>query len=143
MVIQPEQILEDIEYWRNHALICKFLGLRLSLSVLDSWARRVWNPEGDMEILLVANNYFMVIFSSMADRNKAFEGGPYFLIRWGYSSSLGIRALILLRKSPLEFQCGFACRDFLWNFGGKTFFTQSHCFLGSLWEWLHKLKIVR
>ena len=39
LVIQPEQVSEDVEYWRNHALICKFLGLRLSLSVLDSWAR--------------------------------------------------------------------------------------------------------
>ena len=83
LVIQPEQVSEDVEYWRNHALICKFLGLRLSLPVLDSWARRVWNPEGDMEILLAANNYFMVIFSSMADSNKAFEGGPYFFNQVG------------------------------------------------------------
>jgi hypothetical protein len=83
LLIQPEQVSEDVEYWRNHALICKFLGLRLSLPVLDSWARRVWNPEGDMEILLAANNYFMVIFSSMADRNKAFEGGPYFFNQVG------------------------------------------------------------
>ena len=75
MVIQPEQILEDIEYWQNHALICKFLGLHLSLPVLDSWARRVWNPEGDMEIILAANNYFLVIFSCMLDMNRGFEGG--------------------------------------------------------------------
>ena len=83
LVIQPEQVSEDVEYWRNHALICKFLGLRLSLPVLDSWARQVWNPEGEMEILLAANNYFMVIFSSMEDRNKAFEGGPYFFNQVG------------------------------------------------------------
>ena len=83
MVIQPEQVLEDVKYWRNHALICKFMGLHLSLPMLDSWARRVWNLEGDMEILLAANNYFMVIFSSMMDRNKAFEGGPYFFNQVG------------------------------------------------------------
>ena len=83
LVIPPEQVSEDVEYWSNHALICKFLGLRLSLPVLDSWARRVWNPEGDMEILLAANKYFMVIFSCMSDRNKAFEGGPYFFNRVG------------------------------------------------------------
>ena len=45
----------------------------------------MWNPEGDMEILLVANNYFMVIFSSLSDRNKAFEGGPYFFNQVGLS----------------------------------------------------------
>ena len=83
LVIQPEQVSEDVEYWNNHALICKFLGLRLSLPVLDSWARRVWNPEGDMEILVAANNYFMVIFSSISDRNRAFEGGPYFFNQVG------------------------------------------------------------
>jgi hypothetical protein len=83
LIIQPEQVSEDVEYWQNHALICKFLGLRLSLPVLNSWAHRVWNPEGDMEIILAANNYFLVIFSCMADRNRAFEGGPYFFNQVG------------------------------------------------------------
>ncbi|XP_059068311.1 uncharacterized protein LOC131040439 [Cryptomeria japonica] len=83
LVIQPEQVLEDVDYWGKHALICKFLGLRLSLPVLESWARQIWNPEGDMEILLAANNYFLVIFSSIADRNRAFEGGPYFFNQVG------------------------------------------------------------
>ncbi|XP_059065981.1 uncharacterized protein LOC131857427 [Cryptomeria japonica] len=83
LVIQPEQVSKDVDYWCRHALICKFLGLRLSLPVLESWARRVWNPEGDLEILLAANNYFLVIFSSMSDRNRAFEGGPYFFNQVG------------------------------------------------------------
>ena len=76
-------ISEDVEYWGKHALICKFLDLWLSLLVLELWAYRIWNPEGDMEILLAANNYFMVIFSNMIDRNKVFEGGPYFFNRVG------------------------------------------------------------
>jgi len=56
---------------------------RLSFPVLESWAHRMWNPEGDMEILLVANNYFMVIFASLSDRYKAFEGDPYFFNQVG------------------------------------------------------------
>jgi hypothetical protein len=36
-----------------------------------------------MEIILVANNYFLVIFSCMVDRNRAFEGGPYFFNQVG------------------------------------------------------------
>ena len=83
LIIQPEQISEDVEYWGKHALICKFLGLRLSLPMLESWAHQIWNPEGDMEILLEANNYFMVSFSSMSDRNKVFKGGPYFFNQVG------------------------------------------------------------
>ena len=72
-----------MEYWGKYALICNFLGLRLSLPVLESWAHRIWNPNGDMEILLAANNYFMVSFSSMSDRNKVFKGGPYFFNQVG------------------------------------------------------------
>ena len=31
-----------------------------------------------MEIMLLANSYFMVTFNCIADRNQVFEGGPYF-----------------------------------------------------------------
>ncbi|XP_057831869.1 uncharacterized protein LOC131042571 [Cryptomeria japonica] len=76
--IQPEAIADDINYLSKHALICKFLGIRVSLSFLESWARRTWSPEGEMDVLLAANGYFQVVFSCMSDRNKVFEGGPYF-----------------------------------------------------------------
>ncbi|XP_057862719.1 uncharacterized protein LOC131071037 [Cryptomeria japonica] len=116
LIIQPEQVSEDVDYWCNHALICKFLGLHLSLPVLESWARRVWNPEGDMEIILAANNYFLVIFLNLMDRNRAFEGGPYFFNQvglfikpWhmGFNSAEEIPSQvpvwIRLPRLPLEF----------------------------------------
>lgn len=31
-----------------------------------------------MDIMVLANNYFMVTFDYMADQNRVFEGGPYF-----------------------------------------------------------------
>lgn len=37
--IQPEAIVDDINYLSKHALICKFLGIQVSLSFLESWAR--------------------------------------------------------------------------------------------------------
>ena len=83
LVIQPEQISKDVEYWGKHAFIYNFLGLRISLPMLESWAHQLWNLKGDMEILLAANNYFMVIFSNMTDRNKVFEGGPFFFYKVG------------------------------------------------------------
>ena len=60
----------------------------LSLPVFDSWANQIWNPGVEMEILLTANNYFLVIFSNMTDRNKVFEGGPYFFnqVRFFYQT---------------------------------------------------------
>ena len=107
LIIQPEQISKDVEYWGKHALICKFLGLRLSLPMLEAWAHQIWNLEGDMEILLVANNYFMVSFSSMSDRNKVFEGGPYFFNQVGFSSNPGTLDSTPWRRSRLGSLCRF------------------------------------
>ena len=36
LVIPPEAMKEDIEYWTKHALICKFLGVCISLSALET-----------------------------------------------------------------------------------------------------------
>ncbi|XP_059076623.1 uncharacterized protein LOC131875916 [Cryptomeria japonica] len=78
LVISPESVQEDIAYWSQHVLICKFLGIRIPLSALESWIRRTWHVEGDFDLLVAANGYFMVDFSSISDRNRVFEGGPYF-----------------------------------------------------------------
>ena len=76
----------------------------------------MWNPEAHMEILLAANNYFMVIFSSMSDRNKAFEGGLYFFNQVGpfikpwhmgfnLAEEIASQVLVWIRlpRLPLEF----------------------------------------
>ena len=83
LVIPVAMIAEDVEYFSNHSLYCKFLGLRVSLQFLEAWARRTWELEGEMEIMLLANNYFMVTFNCTADRNRVFEGGPYFYNKVG------------------------------------------------------------
>lgn len=116
LVIKLEIISDGISYWSDHALICKFMGLRLSLLVLEMWEQRVWNPEGDMEMLLAANNYFIVVFSCMSDSHRAFEGGPYFFnkielfakpwhARFNLTQELPSRVLAWVRlpRLPLEF----------------------------------------
>ena len=42
LVIPPELVEEDVSYWSRHALICKFLGIRIPLSTLKAWIRRSW-----------------------------------------------------------------------------------------------------
>ena len=78
LVIPPADVMEDIEYWTKHALICKFLGIRISLSALEAWIHRSWQVEGDMEIMLAGNSFFFVVFSCMFDRDHVYEEGPYF-----------------------------------------------------------------
>ena len=83
LVIPPEAVKEDVEYLASHALICKILGIRISLSALEAWIRHSWQGEGDFDIMLAGNSYFMVNFSCMLDQNHVFEGGPYFYDRVG------------------------------------------------------------
>ena len=78
LVIPPADVMEDIEYWTKHALICKFLGIQIFLSALETWIRHSWQVEGDMEIMLVGNSYFFVLFSCMSNCDHVFQGGPYF-----------------------------------------------------------------
>ena len=71
-------IAKDIEYYSKHSLYCKFLGPGVSLQFLETWAWRIWEPEGEMEVMLFKNKFFMVTFICLADRNRVFEGEPYF-----------------------------------------------------------------
>lgn len=50
----------------------------MSLPFLESWAHGPRSLEGEMKVLLVGTGYFFVIFSCMSNRNKVFEGDPYF-----------------------------------------------------------------
>ena len=42
LVIPTVDVMEDIEYWTKHALICKFLGIQISLSALEAWIHCSW-----------------------------------------------------------------------------------------------------
>ncbi|XP_057834982.2 uncharacterized protein LOC131045412 [Cryptomeria japonica] len=112
-------IAEDVEYYSKHSLYCKFLGLRVSLQFLENWAQKVWEPEGEMEVTLLANNFFMVTFLCMADRNRVFEGGPYFYNQVGLfvkpwhvgfnpSEELPNRVLVWVRLPRFPIEC---CRE--------------------------------
>lgn len=58
VVIPPASVEEDIEYLSRHSLICKYMGIQMSFPFLESWARRTWNPEGEMEVMLATNGIF-------------------------------------------------------------------------------------
>ncbi|XP_057849635.2 uncharacterized protein LOC131060417 [Cryptomeria japonica] len=115
-VIPPKDLMEDVEYWSKHALICKFLGIRISMLALEAWIQHSWQVDEDMDIMLAGNNYFLVVFSCMSDRDRVFEGGPYFYNRVGLfvkpwhprfnsADDLPSRVLVWIRlpRLPLEF----------------------------------------
>ena len=82
LVIFPNLVEEDVSYWSRHALICKFLGIHIPLSTLEAWIRRSWQIEGDLDIMLAANSYFMVIFLDMVDAIKILN--HIFIIKLDY-----------------------------------------------------------
>ena len=108
LFIPLANVMEDIAYWTKHALICKFLGIWISLSALEAWICRSWQVEGDMEIMLAWNSYFFVVFSCMSDHDHVFEGGPYFYNHVGLFVKPWHSGLILLRICLQQCQFGFA-----------------------------------
>ena len=63
---------------KDHALICKFIGVSPSKKELTRWIQQKWQPRGNIEIKLGARGFFKVIFSNLQDKGKVFENGPYF-----------------------------------------------------------------
>jgi len=63
---------------RDHALIEKFLGLWPTKKDLARWIKAWWNPKRDYELQLSSKCFFTIIFYNLEDKDKIFEGGPYF-----------------------------------------------------------------
>ena len=68
---------------RDHALICKFVGVCPSERDLTNWIKQKWQPPGHIELKLGVKGFFTVIFSNLQDKEKVFENGPYFYYNVG------------------------------------------------------------
>jgi len=76
----PNNKLEEYRcYMRDHALICKFVGFWLAEKDLAKWIHQRWKPKGHIDLKLGAKGFFTVIFSNLEDKERIFEGGPYFM----------------------------------------------------------------
>lgn len=64
---------------RDHALICKFVGFWPSERDLAKWIQQRWKPKGHIDLKLGEKGFFIVIFSNLEDKERTFEGGPYFM----------------------------------------------------------------
>jgi hypothetical protein len=80
----PKVILEDpqMQLYRDqmkaHALICKFMGLWPTERTLRNWIKYHWKPNGEVELHLGSKGFFTTVFINLEDRDRVFEGGPYF-----------------------------------------------------------------
>ena len=80
LVIRSEGLANHIEYMKDHALIAKFIGFWPMEKDPIWWINHHWKPKGGYELRLGARGFFTVVFYNIEDKNKIFEGGPYFFI---------------------------------------------------------------
>jgi hypothetical protein len=77
-VISSPRIEEQKQYMRDYALVGKFLGLWPAERDLIKWIQYWWRPKGHYELQLGSKGFFTIIFHNLEDRNRIFDGGPYF-----------------------------------------------------------------
>jgi hypothetical protein len=77
-VVCSPRIEEQKQYMRDNALVGKFLGLWPSERDLVKWIQHWWKPKGHYELQLGSKGFFTIIFHNLEDRNRVFDGGPYF-----------------------------------------------------------------
>ena len=76
--IKSKGLRDRIKYMKDHAVIGKFVGIWPSEKALIWWINNTWKPQGHYNLELGAKSFFIVIFLHQEDRNKIFEGRPYF-----------------------------------------------------------------
>lgn len=67
----------------TYAIICKFMGLWPTEKALQTWIKYHWKPKGSTNINLGSKGFLTVVFSNVEDKDKIFEGGPYFFAAAG------------------------------------------------------------
>jgi hypothetical protein len=77
-VVSLPRIEEQKQYMRDNALVGKFLGLWPSEWDLVKWIQYWWKPRGHYDLQLGSKGFFTIILHNLEDRNRIFDGGPYF-----------------------------------------------------------------
>jgi len=78
LALKSENLRKKIQYMKDHALIGKFIGIWPNEKALQWWIQTYWKPKGHIDLQLGSKGFFTIIFFNVEDRNRVFEGGPYF-----------------------------------------------------------------
>lgn len=84
----PNNKLENyIKYMKDHASICKFIGIWPLEMDLIKWIQLKWKPKCHNDLKLSVRGFLTVIFTSLEDKERILENGSYFY----YNVSLFMR----------------------------------------------------
>jgi len=67
LIIEDPWIDEYRDHMSKHALICRFMGVRLNEKALCWWINQKWKPKGDFELQLGSRSFFTIIFAHRDD----------------------------------------------------------------------------
>lgn len=87
--VTPKVVLNDLalqahrEHMQTYAIICKFMGLWPTEKDLQLWIKYHWKPKGSIDLHLGSKGFFTMILANIEDKDRVFEGGPYFFAAVG------------------------------------------------------------
>ncbi|KAJ1401838.1 hypothetical protein SESBI_28468 [Sesbania bispinosa] len=129
--VSVDQLKRACKPWQN-SVIVKLLGKKVGLKFLQLRLLKLWNTLGDMEIIDLEYDYFLVRFSNPNDYEIVFQSGPWMITghylvvqKWQPNfyplEDELIRVVVWVRIPGLPMEC--YDRDILWSIGnslGKT-----------------------
>ena len=54
------------------------MGIWPTEKALHAWIKNDWKPKGEINLHLGSKGFFTVMFTNLEDKDRVFEGGPYF-----------------------------------------------------------------
>jgi len=87
--VTPRVVLNDpslqahMDHMRTYVIICKFMGLWPTEKALQAWIKYHWKPKGGIDLHLGSKGFFTMVFTNIEDKDRVFEGGPYFYVAAG------------------------------------------------------------
>lgn len=103
--VTPRAVLNDptlqahMDHMQTYAIICKFMGLRPIEKALQMWIKYNWKPKRSIDPHLGSKCFFTVVFANIEDKERVFEGGPYFYAATGLYMLPWIMNFVLERET--------------------------------------------
>lgn len=87
--ITPQFVLSNsvlqvhMDHMAAYVVICKFMGIWPTEKALHAWIKKHWKPKGEINLHLGSKGFFTIVFTDLEDKDRVFEGGPYFYATTG------------------------------------------------------------
>lgn len=74
-----QDVMETLAIPWRCSVVVKLLGRMISLTAFERRLRQLWNPSGEMVVLDLPNDYFLVRFENESDLQGALTRGPWMM----------------------------------------------------------------